>query len=619
MSIKTFLLKYRRPFIVLVHLLLILGAYILAFLLRFEFKIGREYISAMIKTMPILVTVKLFVFAYFGLFSGLWRYASIEDIWKIVKAVSLSTFIFIVGVSIIHNTVGYPRSIFILDWVLSMGLVTGIRFLNRLFREKFKPAPTQRKRRTLIVGAGEAGVITLRECRNNPGMNSEVVGFIDDDPAKKHLHIQGVKVLGNRSSIPDIVTRYQVEEIIIALPSVRGELMRDIISYCQMPDVKIKVVPGLHRILTGELEIKPREVKPDDLLGRQVVQIDENEIRSYIEGRCVLITGAGGSIGSGLCRQIVKFRPAQLILYDHNENDVYFLEVEFKTRYPQLEFKTIIGDIKDIGLLKHAFSRYRPQIIFHAAAHKHVPLMEKNPVAAVKNNIIGSRNFIYAADHYGVERFVLISTDKAVNPINIMGASKRITEMIIQAKAKKSKTKFMAVRFGNVIGSSGSVVPLFKKQIEEGGPLTITHPEAKRYFMSIEEAAQLVLQAGAIGRGGEIFILDMGEQIKIVDIARNLVTLSGLKMGKDILVEFIGLREGEKLFEEILLDAEKDKATRHNKIYITQPDNFDPIELRRQLKELERLANTMDEERVIRKMKEIISFDYPGQSAAPSD
>jgi FlaA1/EpsC-like NDP-sugar epimerase len=320
-----------------------------------------------------------------------------------------------------------------------------------------------------------------------------------------------------------------------------------------------------------------------------------------------LVTGAGGSIGSELCRQIAKFKPQEIILLDHNENDVYFLDVELRTKYPKLQFKTIIGDIKDIGLLKRIFSHYKPQVVFHSAAHKHVPLMEENPIAAVKNNVIGSRNLIYAAEHYKLERFILISTDKAVNPTSIMGMTKRIAEMILQAKAKNSKTKFMAVRFGNVIGSSGSVVPLFKKQIEEGGPVTVTDPEAKRYFMSVTEAVSLVLQAGAIGRGGEIFILDMGEQIKIIDIAKNLVALSGLKLDKDISIEFVGLRPAEKLSEEILLNTERDKVTKHNKIYITAPCDFDPVNLRRQIKELERLANIMDEDKIIPKIKKIIT------------
>ena len=320
----------------------------------------------------------------------------------------------------------------------------------------------------------------------------------------------------------------------------------------------------------------------------------------------ILITGAGGSIGSALCRQIVNFNPKEVILFDHNENDVYYLGIEFLTKHPQIKFRTIIGDIKDIGLLKNVFSLYRPQVVFHAAAHKHVPLMEENPVAAVKNNIVGSRNLIYAANHYKVERFILISTDKAVNPTSVMGITKRIAEMILQTKAKMSNTKFMAVRFGNVLGSDGSVVPLFKKQIEDGGPVTITHPDVKRYFMSVNEASQLVLQAGGMGKEGEIFILDMGEQIKIVDLAKELIALYGLDFENDIKIKFIGLRPGEKLFEETLLNTEKDKATKADKIYIAQANNFNPRILRSKIKELERLVRLMDEEGTIKKLREIV-------------
>jgi len=613
MKIKNYILKYllqyRRPLIIITHLGLIIISYIFSFYLRFEFKLSSEYPPLILRTLPLLILIKMSIFYYFGLFSGLWRYVSMSDLLQIIKANTLSTIIFIIGVRVIYTFIGYPRSVFIIDWLICMGLVSGIRFFTRLLRERFNfdTEIIQRRKKAIIVGAGQAGILTLKECRNNPRMGLDIVGFIDDDPIKQYQNIHGIKVLGDRKKIPEVVDKYGIEEIILAIPSAKGEVIRDILNYCQLPDVKIRTLPRLDKILSGDLEIKPHEVKPEDLLGREPVKIDEKEIESYIKNKEILVTGAGGSIGSELCRQIAKFSPKEIILFDHNENNVYFLEVEFKTKYPKLMFKTIIGDIKDIGLLKHIFSRYRPQVVFHSAAHKHVPLMEENPSAAVKNNVIGSRNLIYASDHYKVERFILISTDKAVNPTSIMGMTKRIAEMIMQAKAKKSKTKFMAVRFGNVIGSDGSVVPLFKKQIEEGGPVTVTHPEAKRYFMTTEEAVLLVLQAGALGKGGEIFILDMGEQIKILDLAKNLITLSGLKPQQDIAIEFTGLRPGEKLSEEILLDTEKDKVTKHNKIYITPVNDFDPTKLRRKIKELERLANIMEEEKLILKIKEIIS------------
>lgn len=468
-----------------------------------------------------------------------------------------------------------------------------------------------RNKKVIIVGAGETGVSVLKECRINPQMKFHIVGFIDDNIAKRNLQIHGVRVLGDRKAIPAVVEKYQIEEIIIAIPSAEGKTIRDILRYCQVKDVKIKIVPGMYKILSGDFEIRVRDVQPEDLLGREVVSINEEEIKNYITEKIVLVTGAGGSIGSELSKQIASFFPQELILWDYNENDIYFLERRLQADYPNLSLKTIIGDIKDISLLKHTFSRLKPEIIFHAAAFKHVPLMEKNVTDAFRNNVLGSRALMYAAEHYNVQRFVLISTDKAVNPTSVMGATKRIVEMVLQAKAKSSKTKFMAVRFGNVLGSNGSVVPFFKKQIEDGGPVTITHPDAMRYFMSVYEAVRLVLQAGAIGKGGEIFILDMGEQIKIVDLANNLITFSGLKPGKDIAIKFIGLRPGEKLREETLHDIERDKITKHNKIYITQPNNFNSRKLRAQIREIEKLIKTRNEREIVQKIKEMVPSFTP--------
>jgi len=606
MNFKNLLFKFRRLAIIVAHLVLVICAYILAFSLRFDFKIDASFWQAIFKTLPILICVKMAWLAYFGLFSGLWKYAGIDDIWRIIKANILSTIIFIVAVIFIFPGIVIPRSVFILDCILSLSMMAGIRFFNRFFREAFRPASVISQKRAVIVGAGEAGLMVLREAKRNPHAIIEIVGFIDDDRNKKGLRIQGVKIIGTCNDIAGVVNKYMVDEVIIAIPSAKGEVIRKIISNCQKCPVKIRIVPGLQKILSGDLEVKHRDIKPEDLLGRETVNINEEEIKKYLLGRVVLITGAGGSIGSALCRQIVNFNPKEVILFDHNENDVYYLGIEFLTKHPQIKFRTIIGDIKDIGLLKNVFSLYRPQVVFHAAAHKHVPLMEENPVAAVKNNIVGSRNLIYAANHYKVERFILISTDKAVNPTSVMGITKRIAEMILQTKAKMSNTKFMAVRFGNVLGSDGSVVPLFKKQIEDGGPVTITHPDVKRYFMSVNEASQLVLQAGGMGKEGEIFILDMGEQIKIVDLAKELIALYGLDFENDIKIKFIGLRPGEKLFEETLLNTEKDKATKADKIYIAQANNFNPRILRSKIKELERLVRLMDEEGTIKKLREIV-------------
>ena len=604
-KIRNLILDVRKALIVVTHILIIIFSFWMAFLLRFDLDIPFKYWVTFYTRMPLLLGSKIIAFAIFGIFSGLWRYVSIDDVWKIIKANLAATFIFILAEVFFFGLRGFPRTVFMMDWIICTGLVAGVRFVSRYMRERYYQNYKSESKKILIIGAGEAGIMLLREYHRNPYMG-KVAGFVDDDRMKLKESIQGVKILGNRKDIPKIVEKYEIAEVVIAMPSVKGDEMRDILSYCEKTEAKIKITPQLDKLLSGKLVLKPREVQPEDLLGRETVSIDTKEIGSYIRGKVVLITGAGGSIGSEIARQIAHFEPKEVILFDHHENFVYFLTIEFKVKYPKVRIKTVIGSIRDVGLLKQLFSKNKPQVIFHAAAHKHVSLMEENPCASVKNNIIGSRNLIYAANHYGAERFVLISTDKAVNPIGIMGMSKRIAEMVLQARAKGSKTKFMAVRFGNVLGSSGSVVPLFKKQIAEGGPVTVTHQDVKRYFMSVREAVMLVLQAGAIGNGGELFILDMGEQIKIIDIAKNLIALSGLTLGKDIEIKFIGLRQGEKMGEEMLLDKERDMVTKHEKIYISQPQEFDPARLRKEIKSLERSAELMDSVEVIRKMKEII-------------
>lgn len=608
MSIKSFILKFRWPIIVFVHLFLITAAYISAFYLRFDFKIDNTSWALITKTLPLLIGIKLTLFGLSGLFSGLWRYSSVSDIYRILRVNILASLLFMLAIGFYYSFNGFPRSIFILDYILSFGFVAGVRFTTRLFREQYRPLSRANGRRTIVIGAGEAGVMVLREAKRNAMAPIKIVGFVDDDRYKHNMHIQGIRVLGTCRDLVRIVQQYRIDEIIIAIPSANGKVIRGIIESCQIPGIKVKIVPGLQKILSGELEVKPRNVHPEDLLGRETVNINTNDINNYLSKRIVLVTGAAGSIGASLCRQITTFNPKEIVLFDYNENDLYYLTLELTKKYPHIKYKNIIGDIKDIGLLKHTFSLYKPEVVFHAAAHKHVPLMEENPVAAVKNNVIGSRNLVYAADHYQVKRFIFISTDKAVNPTNVMGMTKRVTEMILQAKAKRSKTKFMAVRFGNVLGSNGSVVPLFKKQIEEGGPVTLTHPDVMRYFMSITEASQLVLQAGSMGQSGEIFILDMGEQIKILDLARELIALYGLKPDEDIKIEFIGLRPGEKLFEETLLNTEKDMATKVDKIYIAQSQDFDSRVLRRDIKELEKMINIMDAGKVVEKLQEIISL-----------
>jgi FlaA1/EpsC-like NDP-sugar epimerase len=606
MSIKTLISKVRRIIIMIVHCFLIISSYILAFYLRFDFHIDESSWHTIQTTILFLICVKMILLGYHRLFSGLWKYVGIEDVWRIAKANFLATVLFIAGVTFFYRSVPLHRSIIILDCILSFSLMTGIRFVVRLFREKFRPMSRKKMKRVLVVGAGEAGVLVLREARYNVNANIEIIGFVDDNPHKKNLRIQGIKILGSRHDIPLLVEKYEIDEIVIAIPSASGVLIRDIVAHCQIPSVKIRVVPGLQKILSGEEEVKPRPIKPDDLLGRETVKINETEISKYLTNKVVLVTGAGGSIGTALCTQIARFNPKEIILFDHNENEVYFLMIDFLTKYPTVKFRTVIGDIKDIGLLKHTFSLYRPHFVFHAAAHKHVPLLEENPVAAVKNNVLGTANLIYAAHHYKAERFILISTDKAVNPSSVMGETKRVAEMLLQAKSQKSRTKFMAVRFGNVLGSAGSIVPLFMRQIEKGGPLTVTHPDAMRYFMSVNEAVLLVLQASVIGHGGEVFILDMGEQIKIVDLAKDLIILSGFIPEKDIKISFIGLRPGEKLQEELFLNKERDTATQYDKIFVAQPDTFNIFSLRKNIRKLLLYARNYDCVKMRQTLKEII-------------
>ncbi|PIU52118.1 nucleoside-diphosphate sugar epimerase [Candidatus Desantisbacteria bacterium CG07_land_8_20_14_0_80_39_15] len=608
-------MKIKNILLILIDAVLISLAIILAFRVRFPDFMTMPNFIAFKKYFLVFVLIKIFSYYLFGLYGGIWKYAGLSEALSIFYAVILgslasTSFVFFTQVPLLTLDIPLlPRSVILIDWFFNLLFIGAIRFIPRVRLDVTSrwPRSVAPSSRLLIVGAGDTGEMVIREIAKHPELDYKPVGFIDDDPDKKGRRIHNLKVLGTREDIPKIVSQKNIDEIIIAIPSAPGRIVREIVNYCQKVKVELKIVPEIPKILKeGVAFTDVRKVKPEDLLGRKTVEINNEDAKNFLQDKIILVTGAGGSIGSEICRQIVKFKPAQLIFYDHNENDVYFLELELKEKHPDIKFSTVIGDIKDISLLKNIFSNYRPHVVFHAAAHKHVPLMEENPVSAVKNNIIGTRNLIYASAHYGVGSFVLISTDKAVNPTSIMGTSKRIAEMFIQAKAKHSRTKFMAVRFGNVIGSSGSVVQLFKKQIEESNSITVTHPEIERYFMTVQEAAQLVIQAGSIGKGGEIFILDMGERIKIVDLAKNLITLSGLEIDKDISIKFVGLRPGEKLYEEILHDKERDQATKHNKIFITQPEVFDTAKLHKDIKELENLANIMDEDKIIKKMKEMV-------------
>jgi len=563
----------RTFFFMLLDALLINLALFGSFYLRLEGSEFAEYVITYRNAAIVSTVVLLLSFHFFGLYRNLWRYASVGELLSIVYAVCVGAAFTIIIVYFI-SPLRLPHSVSVLFPLLVIFFSGGFRFSQRVRQENsIFTVRNKDQRKVLIIGAGDAGVLALRELKKRDFNEGMPVGFIDDSRNKIDLHVQGFPVLGSREDIPEIVERYAVDEIIIAIPSASGDAIREIVEICKETKASsLKILPGVHDILSGKLTVSPiREVQVEDLLGRDPVSVDLEEVAGYLKGQVVLVTGAGGSIGSELCRQISRFSPSRLILAGHGENSIFDIEQELKGH----PIVTEIFDIKDREKVQLVFARYQPSVVFHAAAHKHVPLMEGNPEEALKNNILGTYNLAAAADRTGVKTFVLISTDKAVNPTSFMGASKRIAEMVIQDYDRRSSTKFVAVRFGNVLGSRGSVIPTFKKQISSGGPVTVTDPNMTRYFMTIPEASQLVIQAGAMASGGEIFILDMGKPVKIVNLAKDLIRLSGLEPDKDIKIEFTGIRPGEKLFEELLTSEEGTSATKHKRIFVARPNHID--------------------------------------------
>lgn len=542
---------------------------LVAMFIRFEGKIDTPYYEQIINLIPAVVIVSLLAFFSMGLYNRLWRYASIREMLVIIAAVTLSSMLVTVySKYMIGAKISY--SILALSWLLNIACIggsrLGIRVLHYFLRARcHSNNPTN----VIVIGAGDAGAMIAREITQRYYESKKLIGFIDDDQYKHMQRLFGVKVLGNRNQIASIVRDYNINEIIIAMPSVSGEIIREIICECKATKCEVKILPGLYELIDGKVTVQQlRKVDLEDLLRRDSVKLNLKEIAGYLSGKRVLVTGAGGSIGSELCRQIAKIQPEQLILLGKGENSIYEIDRELKLKYPQLYIEPVIADVRDESRINGIFYRVRPQVIFHAAAHKHVPLMEAQPEEAVRNNIFGTKIVAEAADRVNAETFIMISTDKAVNPTSVMGATKRVAELIIQNMNNISYTKYAAVRFGNVLGSRGSVVPLFRKQIAAGGPITVTHPDMKRYFMTIPEASQLVLQAGSLAQGGEVFVLDMGEPIKIVDMAKDLIELSGLIPKVDIKIEYTGLRPGEKLFEELLTAEEGTTSTKHEKIYV---------------------------------------------------
>lgn len=579
------MLARRRPFVVrnryfvLSDVLLTALSATLAFAIRLDVPLFRLYLGVCVSFVLMAIAIKIPVYYVFGLYRRYWRYASVHEMLAILGATTISSAILSLLVLLVFLPLGwferFPRSVLIIDWLLSLFFIGGIRFSVRFLGEfgtlKSNDIRTfQRKdaRRVLIVGAGEAGAMIVREMRNNPGVGMEPVGYVDDNPAKIGMRIRDLPVLGTRVSIPDLVREQSIDEVLIAMPTASGLAIREIKEICEAVPVPFKTIPGMYELLDGRLKVSQiREVQIEDLLRRDPVRIHANDA-SYLHNKAVLVTGAGGSIGSELCRQAAHRRPRHILLLGHGENSIYRIHQELQGSFPKLKLTPIIADVRDKPRLYRLIQSYRPEVIFHAAAHKHVPLMELNLEEAVTNNIQGTRNVIEVAEHLGIERFVLISSDKAVNPVNIMGATKRIAELLVQDAARRTGRNFVAVRFGNVLGSRGSVVPLFKRQIASGGPVTVTHPDMERYFMTIPESVYLVLQAAALGRGGELFVLDMGEPVRIVDLARDLITLSGLHPDRDIEIKITGMRPGEKLRERLFLEGEDYETTQHEKIFV---------------------------------------------------
>lgn len=608
-------LLVRRIFLVITDIILINGSVFLSLIMRFEINIAsvpEEYIQKYIVNVIPFTIVTLIIFWCFRMYHSLWQYASIAELYKIVEACVVAELAHLCVTSFMGWML--PRSCYFTSGVFLIVAMSASRFMYRLLRQLINEyRHTSEQVKIMIIGAGEATSVLMREISNSRYLdNSKVVCIIDDDLGKVGKYIRGVKIVGTRDHIKEYARYYDIDEIIFAIPSASTKDKREILNICKETSCNLKILPGVYQMVDGEINIKDlRNVDVLDLLGRDPVKVDIESIMGYVKDKTVLVTGGGGSIGSELCRQLVSHKPKCLVIFDIYENNAYDIQQELKIKYPDANVVTLIGSIRNTSRLESVFEQYKPDIVYHAAAHKHVPLMEVSPNEAIKNNVVGTWNVAKMADKYGVKKFVMISTDKAVNPTNVMGATKRICEMIIQSFNEKSKTDFVAVRFGNVLGSNGSVIPLFKRQIEAGGPVTVTHPDIIRYFMTIPEAVSLVLQAGAYAKGGEIFILDMGEPVKIDDLAKNLIRLSGYTLGVDMEIKYTGLRPGEKLYEELLMNEEGMQDTDNKLIHIGRPIEFDKEHFYEKLEELKEMAYAEDSADIRKKIMEVVDKYHP--------
>lgn len=609
-------LLVRRFFLFLTDTFLLNACVYLSLIMRFDVgivSIEPQYISNYVENVLPYTIMSLLIFWLFRLYHSLWQYASIAEVYRIAEACIIVEVVHFLSNKIMGNML--PRSCYFNAAIYIIIAICASRFMYRMIRtvlNKYRNIKTSNN--VMIIGAGEATNVIMREIQNSSYLaNSNIACIIDDDRRKVGKYIRGVKVIGTRDKIKEAAKLYDIDEIIFAIPSASNEVKRDILNICKETDCTLKILPGVYQMVDGEINVNSiRNVDVLDLLGRDPIEVDIESIMDYVKDKVIMVTGGGGSIGSELCRQLVSHKPKQLIIFDIYENNAYDIQQELKINYPDANVVTLIGSIRNVSRLESVFAQYKPDIVYHAAAHKHVPLMEVSPDEAVKNNVVGTWNVARMADKYGVKKFVMISTDKAVNPTNVMGATKRICEMIVQTYNEISKTDFVAVRFGNVLGSNGSVIPLFKRQIEAGGPVTVTDPNIIRYFMTIPEAVSLVLQAGAYAKGGEIFILDMGEPVKIDDLAKNLIRLSGYTLGVDMEIKYTGLRPGEKLYEELLMKEEGLQETDNKLIHIGKPIEFDKENFFDNLEKLKEEAYS--ETGNIRELiKEVVPTYHPGE------
>ncbi|HXY53907.1 MAG TPA: nucleoside-diphosphate sugar epimerase/dehydratase [Nitrospirota bacterium] len=615
----------KRLLVLLNDAFLISLSFFAAYALRFNTLNLSEYVPQILHSLPLILGIRLTLFAIMGLYRGMWRFVGLRDLISLFQAVTLSSGLSVGLLFLISRLENFPRSVFVIDWFVVIILVGGSRFAYRLYREgAFKSLFGVQHRngagkRVLIVGAGKAGDLILREMLNNSDLGFIPVGLVDDNRAKRNSTIHGCRVLGHTRDIPRIVNEYAIEEIFLAIPSASSSAKRRIMRVCKSAGVTFKTLPAVGQLLNGTVTVNAlREFQIEDLLGREPVKLDSGSIREYLRDKTVLITGAGGSIGSELCRQVAQYWPRRLVLYERSEFNLYQINMQLLESFPDLEVHAVIGDVVNQNRAERTLKQFKPEVVFHAAAYKHVPLMELNVEEAMRNNVHGTWVVAHLSHVYGVKKFVMVSTDKAVRPTNIMGASKRMAELICQGFGRDSKTKFVTVRFGNVLNSVGSVIPLFKQQIAKGGPVTVTHPEIYRYFMTIPESVQLIMQAGAMGKGGEIFILDMGEPVKIVDLAQDMIALSGLEPEKDIKIIYTGLRPGEKLYEELLTDGEEITSTLHEKIKVAGAVNTDWKAL---LEKIERLIESLQHgssKTTIEKIREIVPEFQPEKGGSGS-